>query len=117
MESLEKRIQMLVDLLNNKVDKIAVFGSALSKEYQQISDIDIMLFINPKEFENTKIYISNLDIGSKVIEKYICSYTKLEYIDNDNDNEKPFHITFLPNNKYSNSYLWRKNSKNVKFIS
>lgn len=119
MTQLERRTQKLVEVLNNKVDKIAIFGSALSKDFKEISDIDIMLFINPVNFEYTKDLISNSDIGSKFTEQYICSYTKLEDIEDDDSNkdEKPFHITFLPENDYSDFYLWQKNSDNLKFIN
>jgi len=119
MESLN-RINKLKRQLESKVDKLAIFGSYLTNE--DYNDIDLLLFVEPNEIQNIKnIIIGTKDIGKLYIEKYICNYNRFEEIeikDEESSDEKPIHISFLPNNyeDYKNTLLWKKNSNNIKFL-
>lgn len=100
---------------------MAVFGSASYKELDEVSDIDILLFVNPSEFESVREYVSSLNFNTIThVETMLCSYTKLPETKKPQGDRRdtPIHFAFLPRTEsdYTQTSLWNQNKHNIKFI-
>jgi len=121
MKLTDPTLQHLRQSLNGRIEQMAVFGSASYKDLNEVSDIDILLFVNPSEFNSVREYVCSLNLTATAhVEKLLCSYTKLPETKKPQGDrrDKPIHFAFLPSieAQYTQTSLWNRNKHNIRFI-
>jgi len=121
MKLTHSTIRQLKQSLDSRVHRIAIFGSATYKDLNDASDIDILLFVNPTEFNSVREYVCSLDLNTTThVEEFLCSYSKLPDTKKYQSDRtgKMIHFAFLSSieAEYTHTLLWRKNLHNIRYL-
>lgn len=121
MTQAHAEIQNLLQCVDGRARRVAFFGSSIRRGVSQASDIDVLVFVDPAEFQSVRECICSLNPKAEInVERAMCSYTVLPEIDKKlpRRTDKPIHVAFLPNDpsQYEPTELWQRNRDSLRYL-